>query len=59
MQYDMHSWSVYCSLRQQVPMVFSLHLIYLSTVSYISEKINLGPCWRKDFMIFGGRFRMY
>ena len=32
-------------MRQQASMVFSLHLVYLS----ISEKIKLGPCWRKDF----------
>ena len=30
-------------------MVFSLHLVYFSTAACISEKINLGPCWRKDF----------
>ena len=30
-------------------MVFSLHLVNLSTAACISEKINLGPCWRKDF----------
>ena len=27
-------------LRQQVPMVFSLHLVYLSTAAYISGKKN-------------------
>ena len=36
-------------MRQQVSMVFSLRLVYLSTAAYISEKIKLGPCWRKDF----------
>ena len=36
-------------MRQQAPMVFSLHLVYLSTAACISEKIKLGPCWRKDF----------
>ena len=30
-------------------MVFSLHLVYLSTAACIFEKINLGSCWRKDF----------
>ena len=30
-------------MRQQAPMVFSLHLVYLSTAAYISEKIKLGP----------------
>ena len=49
MQYDMHFLCVYCSLRQQAPMVFSLHLVYLSTAAFISEKINLGPRWCKDF----------
>ena len=28
----------YCTLRQQVPMVFSLHLVYVSTAACISEK---------------------
>ena len=36
-------------MRQQALMVFSLHLVYLSTAAFISEKIKLGPCWRKDF----------
>ena len=36
-------------MRQQAPMVFSLHLVYLSTAACISEEIKLGPCWRKDF----------
>ena len=36
-------------MRQQVPMVFSLLLVYLSTAACISEKIKFGPCWRKDF----------
>ena len=35
-------------LVQQAPMVFSLHLVYLSTADCISEKIKLGPRWRKD-----------
>ena len=42
-QYEMYTLCVYCSLRQQVPMVFSLHLVYLSTVACISEEINSGP----------------
>ena len=36
-------------MRQQAPMMFSLHLVYLSTAACISEKIKLGPCLRKDF----------
>ena len=37
MQYDMHFKCVYCSLRQQVPMVFSLYLVYLNTTACIFE----------------------
>ena len=48
---------VYCSLRQQVPMVFSLHLVYLSAVACISEEINLGPCWRKDILRIKGQYK--
>ena len=36
-------------MPQQAPMVFSLHLVYLSTTACISDKIKLDPCWRKDF----------
>ena len=46
----MQSLSCHYLMRQQVPMVFSLHLVYLSTAACISEKIKLGPCWRKDFL---------
>ena len=46
---NMQSLSGHYLMRQQAPMVFSLHLVYLSTVSCISEKIKLGSCWRKDF----------
>ena len=34
----------------QVPMVFLLHLVYLSAVSYISVEISLGPCWHGDIL---------
>ena len=46
---NMQSLSGHNLMRQQVPMVFSLHLGYLSTAACISEKIKLNPCWRKDF----------
>ena len=45
----MQSLSGHYLMRQQAPMVFSLHLVYLGTADCISEKIKLGPCWRKDF----------
>ena len=37
-------------MRQQVPMVFLLLLIYLCAVACSSEEMNLGPCWRKDIL---------
>ena len=46
---NMQSLSSHYLMRQQAPMAFSLHLVYLSTAAYIFEKIKLGPCWRKDF----------
>ena len=46
---NMQSLSGHYLMRQQAPMVFSLHLVHLSTAACISEKIKLGPCWRKDF----------
>ena len=36
----MQSLSGHYLMRQQVSMVFSLHLVYLSTAAYISEKKN-------------------
>ena len=45
----MQSLSGHYLMRQQVPMVFSLHLVYLSTAACISEEIKLGLSWRKDF----------
>ena len=29
-------------MRQQAPVVFSLHLVYLSTAAYITEKNKVG-----------------
>ena len=46
---NMQSLSGHYLMRQQAPMVFSLHLVYLSTAACISEEIQLGPCWHKDF----------
>ena len=46
----MQSLSGHYLMRQQVSMVFSLHLVYLSTAACISEKIKLGPCWRKELL---------
>ena len=37
---NMQSLSGHYLMRQQVPMVFSLHLVYLSTAACISEKIS-------------------
>ena len=44
----MQSLSGHYLMRQQAPMVFSLDLVYVSAAACISEKINLGPSWRKD-----------
>ena len=46
---NMQSLSGHYLMHQQVSMVFSLHLVYLSTAACISEKIKFGPCWRKIF----------
>ena len=46
---NMQSLSGQYLMRQQVSMVFSLHLVYLIAAACISEKIKLGSCWRKDF----------
>ena len=43
------SLSSHYLMRQQAPMEFSFHLVYLSTAACISEIIKLGPCWHKDF----------
>ena len=46
---NMQSLSDHYLMHQQAPMVFSLHLVYLSTAACISEEMKLGPCWCKDF----------
>ena len=45
-------------MRLQAPMVFSLHLVYLSTAACISEKIKLGLCWRKNFKRVKGQAKI-
>ena len=41
---NMQSLSGQNLMRQQVPMVISLHSVFVSTVVCISEEITLGPC---------------
>ena len=42
-------------MRQQVPMVFLLLLVYLGAVAYISVEISLGSCWRRDILRVKGQ----
>ena len=42
-------------MRQQVPMVFLLPLVYLYAVAYISIEITLGSCWRGDILRVKGQ----
>ena len=42
-------------MRQQVPMVFLLFLVYLGTVTYISEEISSGSFWRRDILRVKGQ----
>ena len=44
---DMQSLNFHL-MRQQVPMVFLLLLVYLGAIAYISVEISLGSCWRRD-----------
>ena len=46
---NMQSLGGHYLMSQQVSMVFSLPLVYLSATACISEKKKLGPCWGKDF----------
>ena len=43
-------------MRQQVPMVFLLLLVYLNAVANISVEISLGSCWSR--YISKGRYLM-
>ena len=45
---NMQSLSGHYLMRQKVPMVFLLLLVYLGTVVYISVEISLGSFWRRD-----------
>ena len=42
-------------MRQQVPMVFLLLLVYLGTVAYFSVEISLGSFWRRDILLVKGQ----
>ena len=46
----MQSLSGHYLMRQQVSMVFSLHLVYFSTTSYISEKNKVGSMLAQGFL---------
>ena len=52
---NMQSFSGHFLMRQQVPMVFLLLLVYLGTVAYISVEISLGSFWRKDILRIKGQ----
>ena len=45
-------------MRQQVPMVFLLLLVYLGVVAYISVEISLGSFWRRDILRVKGHRRI-
>ena len=52
---NMQSLSGHYLMRQQVPMVFVLLLVYLGTVAFISEEIGLGSFWRRDILRVKGQ----
>ena len=52
---NMQSSSGNYSMRHQVPMMFLLLLVYLSTAACISKEIDLGQCWRKDILRVKGQ----
>ena len=47
---NMQSLSGHYLMRQQVSMVFSLHLVYLSTTACISEKNKVGSMLAQGFL---------
>ena len=51
----MQSLSGHYLMRQKVPMVFLLLLVYLGTVVYISVEISLGSFWRRDILPVKGQ----
>ena len=42
-------------MRQQVPMVFLLPLVYLGAEAYIPVEISLGSCWRRAILKVKGQ----
>ena len=52
---NMQSLNGHYLMRQQVPMVFLLLLVYLGAVAYISVQISLGSCWRRDILRVKGQ----
>ena len=52
---NMQSLSGHYLMRQQVPMMFLLLLVYLGTVAYISVEISLGSYWRRDILRVKGQ----
>ena len=51
----MQSLSSHSLMRQQAPMVFSLHLVYLSTAACISEKNKVGSTLAQGFLRVKGQ----
>ena len=52
---NMQSLSGRHLMRQQVPLVFLLPLVYLGAVAYISVAISLGSCWRRYILRVKGQ----
>ena len=52
---NMQSLSGHYLMRQKVPMVFLLLLVYLGTVAYISVEISLGSFWGRDILRVKGQ----
>ena len=52
---NMQSLSSHYLMRQKVPMVFLLLLVYLGTVVYISVEISLFSFWRRDILPVKGQ----
>ena len=51
----MQSLDGYYLMRQQVPKVFLLLLVYLGAIAYISVEISLGSCWCRDTLRVKGQ----
>ena len=52
---NMQSLSGHFLMRQKVPMVFLLLLVYLGTVDYISVEISFGSFYRRDILRVKGQ----